>query len=331
MGAGTALCAFLIGREVFNSTVGLIACAITAFYPYYAKHDTALQETGVATFCVALSVWLLLRASRLDRNSDWFLSGLALGSIALVRTSVAPIVGVALLWTAVWGARGNAWERLRKSSVLLFAGMITILPWLVWTYHVTGAPVLSAETGRALWVGNNPETFSHYPVESMDRSEAEAWSKMRQSDKAELADLADDEIAFSNWFARHAWAFIRANPWVFLRGAIRKIEAGFSPVRNPVGGPLEEAAYAIGYVPVAVLGICGMYLARRKRPVILIAMIILAFIGVTAVFWAHTSNRSYLDVYLIVFAASVIENFATRIFEAWPNTALAPSVDRAKT
>jgi 4-amino-4-deoxy-L-arabinose transferase-like glycosyltransferase len=318
IGAGTALCAFLIGREVFNSTVGLIACAITAFYPYYAKHDTALQETGMATFCVAVSVWLLLRASTLDRNLDWFLSGLVLGSIALVRTSVAPIVGVALLWTAVWGARGNAWERLRKSLVLLFAVMIMILPWFVWTYHVTGAPVLSAETGHALWVGNNPETFSHYPVESIDRSEDEAWSKMTQSDKAEISRrLADDEIE-SSWFAWHAWAFIRANPWAFLRGAVRKIEAGFSPVRNPVGGPLEETAYAIGYVPVAALGVCGMYLARRKRSVILIAMIFLAFICVTAVFFAHTSHRSYLDVYLIVLAASVVEIFVTARTFTWP-------------
>jgi hypothetical protein len=28
---------------------------------------------------------------------------------------------------------------------------------------------------------------------------------------------------------------------------------------------------------------------------------------VTAVFWAHTSHRSHLDVYLIIFAASVVQ------------------------
>src|SRR5579863_7774651 len=44
MGAGTALCAFLIARQMFDTTAGMIACAITAFYPYYVMHDTALQE-----------------------------------------------------------------------------------------------------------------------------------------------------------------------------------------------------------------------------------------------------------------------------------------------
>src|SRR5262249_27833542 len=50
LGAGTALCAFLIGRHIFNAPVGLLASAITAFYPYYLMHDTALQETGMVTF-----------------------------------------------------------------------------------------------------------------------------------------------------------------------------------------------------------------------------------------------------------------------------------------
>ena len=90
LGAGTALCAFLIGRHIFNASVGILACAIAAFYPYYVMHDTALQETGMVTFCTALSVSLLLRASKLNRNTDWFLAGVALGAIPLIRASVAP-------------------------------------------------------------------------------------------------------------------------------------------------------------------------------------------------------------------------------------------------
>src|SRR6266481_5640146 len=103
MGAGTAFCAFLIGRNLFNPFVGILACAITAIYPYYVMHDTALQETGMVTFWTAFSVCLLLRASKTNRNGDWFLAGGVLGLIALTRASVAPAVGVALIWTAVWG------------------------------------------------------------------------------------------------------------------------------------------------------------------------------------------------------------------------------------
>jgi 4-amino-4-deoxy-L-arabinose transferase-like glycosyltransferase len=307
MGSGTALCAFLMGRHIFNPATGILACGITAIYPYYVMHDTALQETGMVTFCTALSVWLLLRASRHKRNGDWFLAGLALGSIALVRASVAPAAGVALLWTAIWGAQGNAWERLRKSLILLLALMVMVGPWLIRTYRLTGAVVLNSQNGQALWTGNNSETFSHYPDESIDLSRDEAWSKLTPADQAELERLADNEIATSNWFGHRALDFIRANPWVVLQGAVRKLEAGFSWRLNPLREPLAQAAYSIAYVPVAMLGIIGMFLTRRKCAVVLVGMLFLAFMCVTAVFWAHTSHRSYLDVYWIIFAASIME------------------------
>src|SRR5690348_15938811 len=87
IGTGTVWLAFLIGKEIFGIRAGLIASLITAFYPYYVMHDTALQETGMITLFVALSVWLMLRASRLNRGRDWFLAGTALGAIALTRAS----------------------------------------------------------------------------------------------------------------------------------------------------------------------------------------------------------------------------------------------------
>lgn len=270
----------------------------------------------MVTFCTALSVWLLLRASRLDRNRDWFLAGLSLGSIALIRSSVAPVVGVALLWTTIWGSRGDIWERLRKSLILLLAVSMVVGPWLIRTYHLLGEPLLNSQNGEALWTGNNSETFSYYPTRSIDRSREVAFSKLTQADQAELARLADDEVATSNWFARRAWVFIRANPWLVVRGALRKVEAGFSPQLNPIREPLAQAAYALGYVPVAVLGIAGMVLARQKNGVILIGMLFIAFMCVTAVFWAHTSHRSYLDVYLIVFAASTVERFGGPVARA---------------
>src|SRR5262249_38216952 len=105
MGAGTAVCAFLIGGHIFNAPAGILACAMATFYPYYVMHDTALKETAMVTFLTALSIWLLLRASRFNRNRDWFLAGLALGAIVLTRASVAPIVGIGLLWCVLWGGR----------------------------------------------------------------------------------------------------------------------------------------------------------------------------------------------------------------------------------
>ena len=97
MGAGTALCAFLIGRELFGSFTGILAGLITAFYPYYVMHDTALQDTGMFTLLTALSVFVLLRARNSDSKLLWALAGLLLGTTLLTRPVLAPVVPFILL------------------------------------------------------------------------------------------------------------------------------------------------------------------------------------------------------------------------------------------
>jgi 4-amino-4-deoxy-L-arabinose transferase-like glycosyltransferase len=267
-------------------------------------HDTALQDTVMVTFCIALSVWLLLRASRHNRTWDWLLAGAAFASIALVRASAAPIIGVALLWTVVWGPPGTIWTRVRASSILVLTIIAILLPWLIHTYRISGT-ILSTDTGYALWASNNPETFSRYPAKSIDQSTAQALSKLTPDDLAQLRKLSDDPAAKSNWYSHRAMKFVLANPAQALQGVVRKLDAAFSWRLNPFREPLAQAAYAIGYVPVAILGTVGMFLARRRPETALIAMLFLAFMIVTAVFIAHTSHRSHLDVYWAIFAAAV--------------------------
>ena len=54
----------MIAREIFGNTAAIIAAILTAIYPYYVVHDTALQETSLYTFLMALAVLLLLRVRR---------------------------------------------------------------------------------------------------------------------------------------------------------------------------------------------------------------------------------------------------------------------------
>lgn len=307
VGAGTALCAFLIGRHIFGSNVGLLAAAATAVYPYYVMHDTALQDTGLSTFGLALSVWLLLRASRLNRTGDWLLAGLALGLTVLVRVSLVSSAAAAVLWVALCGVEGPLRQRLRSAAILTLALAATLTPWLIYTARITGTPQLSSDVGFELWVGNNPETFSHYPAESIDRSSAEARRNFSAQDRLVLQRLRGDHVAIGNWYFDRAIGFLAAHPSEILPRALRKLDAAFSWRLNPYRELPVEAAYALSYTPIAVLGIAGMILARHRRETMLIPLLFAAFMAVTVVFSTETSHRTHLDVYWMVFAASVIE------------------------
>ena len=128
---------------------------------------------------------------------------------------------------------GEAAEEFCRSG----CGCFVTGPWLMRTYHLTGAPVFSSQTGWALWMGNNPQTFSHYPAESIDLSRDEAWLKLLETDRADLQQLPNDEIARSNSFAHRALLYVRENPLLALQGMFRKLDAAFSWRLNPFRGP----------------------------------------------------------------------------------------------
>jgi 4-amino-4-deoxy-L-arabinose transferase-like glycosyltransferase len=306
MGAGTAGLAFLIARRLFSPLAGLIASAIAAFYPYYVMHDTALQDTGMVTFMLALSVWLVLRASEHGSLRDWLLAGVALGALVLTRAAMAPSVAAILLWTFVWGTRGALTARLRNALVLLATIAMTLSPWLTYTARVAGAPSLTTDSGYLLWQGNNPGVFAYYPRESIDRSALEEFARLPPQQQAELDRFSGNAAAVSDRYRQRALSFMREDPWRTAQYAARKLTAAFSWTFNPYRGALAQWVYAASYVPVMALGIAGMVIARRRPATMLIALLYLAFAAVSAVFFAHTSHRSILDVYWMIFATSVL-------------------------
>jgi uncharacterized membrane protein YoaK (UPF0700 family) len=56
-----------------------------------------------------------------------------------------------------------------------------------------------------------------------------------------------------------------------------------------------------------ILGLAAMFFYRKSwREHLILYALFVSFAAVTAVFFAHTSHRSYLDVYWIVFAAGLL-------------------------
>jgi 4-amino-4-deoxy-L-arabinose transferase-like glycosyltransferase len=303
-GTGTVICAFLIGNELFDQRTAILAALFTAFYPYYVVHDTALQETSMMTFFVACSVYLLLRAKRSQSLGSWLAAGAVLGLSVLIRTTMLPFALAAVAWIAVFG-EGACRQRLLRASVVFLALAASVGGWMGRNYIVVDRAVLSSEAGFQFWAAHNPQTFSHYPAGSIDRSVGVAFEA-----------LSGNELARSDWYLQRGLDYVQQNPDIALAAAVRKVTAGFSWILNPRKGPFVQIIYALSYAPIFILGILGMLLARQGwREHSLVYLLFLTFIVVSAIFWAHTSHRTYLDVYLIVFsafAAQRVLEFGTR-------------------
>jgi 4-amino-4-deoxy-L-arabinose transferase-like glycosyltransferase len=313
VGVVTVWCAYHLARLWFSAPAGWLAAVGTALYPYFVVHDTALQETGLYTATVALATLALALVSVSSHPlRQALLAGGLTGVAILVRPSLVPIAPLALGWLW-WSCQSTSPSRrwpVVGSYVL--ALLLVLLPWLARNWLVVGRPVLTTRLGHSLWIANNPQTFTHYPVESIDRSTAAAWAAMTPAELAEVERATRRETDLEDWFRARAWAYIRSHPGATAWGACRKLGAAFWWQLNPVKGRMEQLIYGVSYVPVMLLAGVGLWLLGRRKnwPALLLCVAhVLAFSVVTAVFWAHTSHRSYLDVYFIILAAGALASF----------------------
>jgi 4-amino-4-deoxy-L-arabinose transferase-like glycosyltransferase len=309
IGAGTALMAALVAQDMFGDTAALIAGVVTAFYPYYVVHDTALQETSLYTFLAITAVLLLLRAGRTQSWPKAMLAGCTLGATVLTRANLAPFAIVAPMCLAFpqRSRTFSLWRGARNAILCLSMMGLTISPWLIRSYLLTGTATLSTQSGYFLWLGNNAMTFSRYPIESIDRTQEAAIESLSVKENAEIESLGENEAAIDQWYWRKGAAYMREHPWETFSGGLRKIEAAFAWLPSPRPGLWKSVVHMLSYGPIMILGLWGMWSTRHSwRRHLLFYVLFLTFIAVTAVFFGHTNYRSYLDVYLIIFAAGVL-------------------------
>jgi 4-amino-4-deoxy-L-arabinose transferase-like glycosyltransferase len=308
IGAGTVLCAALLARQMFSDRAAITAALLTSFYPYYVIHDTALQETSLYTLLTALAVLLLLRVSRSGSSVTAMCAGLTLGAAVLTRPSLAPFALFGPLWLAFPGVfRAGTWYQACCVAILCWgAAALTLAPWFV---SSTGQALSSPLVGHALWIGNNTHTFSHYPVESIDRSTEAAFGALSAQERADL------KAEGPRWYWRRTFEFVCEHPSQALTNNLRKIGAAFGWLPSPRQSLWPNLVYLFSYGFVMIVGLLGMWLERgRWREHLVFYALFVSFAIITAIFWGHTSHRAYLDVYWIVFAAGLLDKLRRRYF-----------------
>ncbi len=311
--AGIIVCTAVLARQRFGDRAGLVAAALCAVYPYYAWHDLSLQETGLFTFLAALATVLLCAAREKHRPALALLAGVVLGLAILTRATLLPFAIAGCLWLALPEGDRPAW-RLASAGLAFAALALTLAPWLLRAHDITGRYGLGTEFGAAVYAGNHPLTFADYPDRSIDLSRAKVFAAIPPAERAQLDAMGTDETAQGDWYLSKGLAWIAAHPGQFAQGALRKLWAASGPLPSPRHGWLGDLGYAACWTPLLVLGLAGLWRERHMwRRDLPIYAHFATFAGITAVLWAHTSHRSYLDVYLMVFAAGVL----AKAFERW--------------
>ncbi len=192
MGALTAGLYFLFARRAFLSlVVALLSGLLCALHPFWIIDTATLADGTLATFLLALLLYLGVRSSQTGGPLTSLLYGLSLAALALVRAALLPFAIVGLAWF-LWRSRllvhGWLWGLLAFLGFIIGLGSWSFRNWQLFGEVV---PIVDS-TYYHLWLGNNPQATGgpnenvHPPVDPLgspaQRSERDSAfaNQMRQ-------------------------------------------------------------------------------------------------------------------------------------------------------
>src|SRR5215213_8802153 len=138
LGLATWLLALSV-RRWWGALPALAAALIYALDPY-SKHYVTLVVTETLATVVAVATACAFTRAWDDRATLWWAAAGA-GAAALTLVRPAFVLAVPLIVAAALLARGT---RLRSGLAAGAAAVVLLAPWLAWTNHAVGTPVLTA-------------------------------------------------------------------------------------------------------------------------------------------------------------------------------------------
>jgi hypothetical protein len=103
----------------------------------YRYLNFILTEPFIA-FLISLLVLSIVRAFKGQINKFVFLSGFILGYIALTKVIFGYVLLLLLIWNVLLLIRNRKENDYKKTALILLIAFITVMPYLLYTYNLTG-------------------------------------------------------------------------------------------------------------------------------------------------------------------------------------------------
>jgi 4-amino-4-deoxy-L-arabinose transferase-like glycosyltransferase len=240
---GTVACllVYLLGRELANRKVGLIACFLAAVSPTFIVFSVMLlSETLFAAALLAslLALAAIVRSVPLTGNErhplsaldeapttwNWALRALSAGALCGVATLVRPTwILVAPMFIVVYLLQAPLSARRLALAGYLLAGLaIVMAPWMIRNHRVTGHFVVTT-----LWMG--PSLYDGLSPQATGDSN---MSFVERDGRYSRRDVRDFEYLANAYYRRAAFEFACKNPLRTVQLGAHKIWRFINPFPN---------------------------------------------------------------------------------------------------
>jgi tetratricopeptide (TPR) repeat protein len=215
---GVAACwaLFRAGQLAGGPRLGLAASALAACYGPFLFYETLLLKESLAATTAAFLLWALILARSRGLDRWWFVAGLGLGALALLRENALLLAPLLALLVRTPGRQWRQWLRSAACFALGFAA--PLLPVAARNAAVGGSPLPTASNfGVNFYIGNNPRADGTYrplaPGRQVPALEARAAQSLAEQEVGR--PLTPAEV--SSYWLRRALGWAAAEPLAFAR------------------------------------------------------------------------------------------------------------------
>ncbi|MDQ6783270.1 MAG: glycosyltransferase family 39 protein [Actinomycetota bacterium] len=309
LAAAAAICLiYVLGRELFGRTAGVLAALGFAMYPVLVYQVTQASASNVYLPLDLAGLYLLLRLTRRPSLARAVPAGLVAGAICLFRAEAVVLIPLAAVWL-IWALRRRQPGPARRTVVLAFFFVSAIAMPAGWIGRnavvLHGfSPAITSSSGFNLWVGNHAGSSGsqkRFPAESPD-----LLAKLSQIRRTPSYELHRDRV-YRTAALSHVRGHLAHTALLDLKklGMTITVDIYDHRARNPI--------YLSGGISLAALGIWGIVLRGGRSPDRLLLYGYMVFgLLVPSVFFTLVRYKLALEVPLLLFAGSAVSSVVER-------------------
>ena len=274
IGVATAPLVYLLGREVFDRKIGLLAAVVVLFTGDIVYFEGELVLEASAMWLILISLLLFVRYLKSQQTSTLIAMALASGLAAIDRPNTL-ILAPIMLW-GIWQQRAQISKQLANRQLLLFAIAIIIPIAPVILHNATRSEPafgIATQGGVNFYIGNNPSADGVSAV--MPGKLGYSWQYADIKFAAETDKQSPlSPSAVSSYYFGKGVDYILSNPLDWLKLVLKRSYLIFSGEeisnnRNLVAFKSEFGLFKVlilGMGLLAPFGLVGMFISRRRSP-----------------------------------------------------------------
>jgi len=306
IGAFSCVLIFLIAKEIFNETAGLLAGLLASIYGIFIYFEGQLLAPSLIVFLDLLLILLLLKFKEKPALHKWFIAGMVLGISALARANILIFIPFVLVWLWLTFFKEKGKLVVVAYTVFFCLGVFSIVALVTLRNYAVGDDfvLISSNAGINFYTGNNSQSDGISAIPT-----GVEWERLQRLPLKEGITKPSEASRF--WLAR-GFKFISEEPFAWFRLLLKKTYFfwnGFEP-RNNISFYFFKRYSALLRIPllgfgvVCPLALTGIILSLRCwKKTILLLLFIFSYMLSVIFFFVCSRYRVPVIPFLIIFAA----------------------------